>query len=136
MRGAALCLPFLLLALAGCATQPVVIEKDADSYNIGQQLGRFADQIVERTPRGKTRYVLVPDSVATLDYADLVDVDPATLDPTAVPEAAWWAAWQAMAAGTYLVHDPAHPGLYLAATGSSMTPDPALDGLYTIGVPA
>ena len=38
MRGAALCLPFLLLALAGCATQPVVIEKDADSYNIGQQL--------------------------------------------------------------------------------------------------
>ena len=29
-------------------------------------------QIIERTPRGKTRYVLVPDSAATLDYADLV----------------------------------------------------------------
>ena len=38
MRDAALCLPFLLLVLAGCATQPVVIEKDADSYAIGQQL--------------------------------------------------------------------------------------------------
>ncbi len=37
-RGAALCLPFLLLVLAGCATQPAVIEKDADSYNIGQHL--------------------------------------------------------------------------------------------------
>ena len=48
-------------------------------------------QIIERTPRGKTRYVLVPDSVATLDYADLIDVDPATLAATAEPEAAWWA---------------------------------------------
>ena len=47
-------------------------------------------QIIERTPRGKTRYVLVPDSVAVLDYADLVDVDPATLAATAEPEAAWW----------------------------------------------
>ena len=93
-------------------------------------------QIIERTPRGKTRYVLVPDSVATLDYADLVDVDPTTLDPAAKPEAAWWAAWQAMASGTYLVPDPANVGLYLPTAGSSMTPDPALDGLYTIGVPA
>ena len=56
-------------------------------------------QIVERTPRGKTRYVLVPDSVATLDYADLVDVDPATLEPSAEPEAAWWAAIETMAGG-------------------------------------
>lgn len=48
-------------------------------------------QIIERTPRGKTRYALVPDSVATLDYADLVDVDPTTLAATAEPEAAWWA---------------------------------------------
>ena len=93
-------------------------------------------QIIERTPRGKTRYVLVPDSLATLDYAPLVDVDPATLDPTAEPEAAWWAAWAALAAGTYLVPDPAHPGLYLAASGSSMTPDPDHTGLYTIGTPA
>ena len=48
-------------------------------------------QIIERTPRGKTRYVLVPDSVATLDYADLIDVDPTTLAASAEPEAAWWA---------------------------------------------
>ena len=90
-------------------------------------------QIIERTPRGKTRYVLVPDSVATLDYADLVDVDPATLEPSAEPEAAWWAAWQAMASGTYLVPDPSNPGLYLPTAGTAMVEDPAHDGLYTIG---
>ena len=48
-------------------------------------------QIIERTPRGKTRYVLVPDSPTVVDYADLVDVDPLTLAATAEPEAAWWA---------------------------------------------
>lgn len=90
-------------------------------------------QIIERTPRGKTRYVLVPDSVAVLGYAPLVDVDPTTLAASAEPEAAWWAAWQAMAAGTYLVPDPTHPGLYLPTAGSAMVEDPALDGLYTIG---
>ena len=90
-------------------------------------------QIIERTPRGKTRYVLVPDSAATLDYADLVDVDPATLDPTAAPEAAWWAAWTAMAAGTYLVPDPVYPGLYIMTEGSTLTPDPDYPGLYSIG---
>ena len=90
-------------------------------------------QIVERTPRGKTRYVLVPDSVATIDYADLIDVDPTTLAATAEPEAAWWAAWQAMAAGTYLVPDPSNPGLYLPTADTAMVEDPAHDGLYTIG---
>ena len=49
-------------------------------------------QIIERTPRGKTRYVLVPDSVAVLDYADLVDVDPTTLAATAAAVPAWEAA--------------------------------------------
>ena len=90
-------------------------------------------QIIERTPRGITRYVLVPDSAATLDYAPLVDVDPTTLAASAEPEAAWWAAWQAMASGTYLVPDPANVGLYLPTAGSAMVEDPAHDGLYTIG---
>lgn len=90
-------------------------------------------QIIERTPRGKTRYVLVPDSLATIDYGPLVDVDPTTLAASAEPEAAWWAAWQAMASGTYLVPDPANVGLYLPTAGSAMVEDPAHDGLYTIG---
>ena len=90
-------------------------------------------QIIERTPRGKTRYVLVPDSAATLDYAARVDVDPTTLAASAEPEAAWWAAWQAMASGTYLVPDPSNPGLYLPTAGTAMVEDPTNDGLYTIG---
>ena len=71
-----------------------------------------------------------------VDWPDLTRVDPTTLDPTAEPEAAWWAAWHAMAAGTYLVPDPAHPGLYLPMPGSSFAPDPLHSGLYTIGAPA
>lgn len=44
---------------------------------------------VERVAKGERRYVVVPDSATEIDYADLVDVDPATLEPTAQPEAAW-----------------------------------------------
>ena len=51
----------------------------------------------------------------------------------AEPDAAWWAAWHAMAAGTYLVPDPAHPGGYLMTEGSSLTEHPAYPGGYTIG---
>ena len=40
---------------------------------------------------------------------------------------------EAMASGTYLVPDPAHPGLYLPTAGTAMVEDPAHDGLYTIG---
>ena len=88
----------------------------------------------EPTLRGAIRHFLVPDvGDDVLEYSELVDVDPATLDPTAVPEAAWWAAWQAMAAGTYLVPDPTHPGLYLPTAGTAMVEDPTHDGLYTIG---
>ena len=73
-------------------------------------------QIIERTPRGKTRYVLVPDSLATLDYADLVDVDPTTLAATAEPEAAWWAAVEGIggdigqAVADYLTANPPSAG--------------------------
>lgn len=38
------------------------------------------------------RYLLVPESASVVEFADLVEVDPATLEPTAVPEAAWWIA--------------------------------------------
>ena len=56
---------------------------------------------------------------AAQGYADLV--------------AARWATWDALTAGTYMVPDPAHPGLYIATAGTSMTEDPAHDGLYLIG---
>lgn len=46
-------------------------------------------RLEELTTSPNVRYVTVPDSVATLGYEDLTDVDPATLDPAVEPEAAW-----------------------------------------------
>ena len=90
--------------------------------------------VIEPTKRGLIRYIIVPDvGDVVLEYSSLPDVDPATLEPSAEPEAAWWAAWQAMASGTYLVPDPSNPGLYLPTAGTAMVEDPTHDGLYTIG---
>lgn len=88
----------------------------------------------EPTRRGAIRSILVPEAGdVVLEYSALSDVDPATLEPSAEPEAAWWAAWNAMASGTYLVPDPSNPGLYLPTAGTAMVADPTHDGLYTIG---
>ena len=72
---------------------------------------------------------------AAADHTHTLDdvSDSATRLAMTAAERTKLAAWDAMAARTYLVPDPTNVGLYLAATGSSMTPDPAHDGLYTIG---
>ena len=46
-------------------------------------------RVDELTPVLSTRYVAVPDLAEPIGYEDLVDVDPATLDPAAAPTAAW-----------------------------------------------
>lgn len=48
-------------------------------------------KVTERTLNlaGVTRHVAVPNTVGVVDYGDLVDVDPKTLDPAVEPEAAW-----------------------------------------------
>jgi hypothetical protein len=88
-------------------------------------------KVLERVTGGANgwRYLAVPDSLTPLDYAALAEVDLATLDPVAVPEAAWWAAL----AGRFLVADLAHPGLYSISSGP-LTPDPANPGLYLMGI--
>ena len=40
-------------------------------------------------PNGTTRYVSVPDSETVINYIDLPDLDPSTLEPTAAPAAIW-----------------------------------------------
>lgn len=40
-------------------------------------------------PNGTTRYVSVPDSETVINYIDLPDLDPATLEPSAAPSAVW-----------------------------------------------
>lgn len=44
----------------------------------------------EMGPGSRTRFVHIPQSSSALDYGDLQDIDPATLEPDAEPEAAWW----------------------------------------------
>ena len=48
--------------------------------------------VYEPTIRGIIRSFLVPDvpDDEVLEYSSLPDVDPATLEPSAEPEAAWW----------------------------------------------
>ena len=54
----------------------------------------WAWEVVERVTGGapRKRTLAVPDSATVIDYADLVAVDPTTLDPLEEPEAAWWGA--------------------------------------------
>ena len=85
---------------------------------------------VDTTAGAQTEVELWPNGAAT---RTVVYPGAAGSGADTEPEAAWWAAWQAMAAGTYLVPDPTHPGLYLPTAGSAMVEDPAHDGLYTIG---
>lgn len=55
----------------------------------------------EPTIRGIIRSFLVPDvpDDEVLEYSSLPDVDPTTLEPSAEPEAVWWAAIETMAGG-------------------------------------
>jgi len=55
-----------------------------------------------------SEYVAVPD-VEAMDFTDLIRVDPATLDPTAAPEAAWWAALNQAQLGVQAIVDPDDP---------------------------
>lgn len=55
-------------------------------------------QADERVEGGTTRVVLVPESAGVVDYGDLVEIDPATLEPVAEPEAAWYVALAAVQA--------------------------------------
>ena len=68
----------------------------------------------EPTLRGAIRSILVPEAGdEVLEYSSLPDVDPLTLDPTAEPEAAWWAALEAGAYGVAATPDPDDPHVLL-----------------------
>ena len=69
----------------------------------------------EPTIRGIIRSFLVPDvpGDVVLEYSSLPDVDPATLEPSAEPPAAWWAALEAGAYGVAATPDPDDPHVLL-----------------------
>lgn len=70
--------PFSAVLVAGIAT-----------VELAPTAANWCWKIEEMTPAPATRYVTVPNSVSTLGYEDLTDVDPLTLAPAAEPEAAW-----------------------------------------------
>ena len=59
----------------------------------------------------KRRYFAVPD-VPSIDYADLVEIDPASLAPEPAAAPAWLAPFETLSAGT-VTPDPENPGFYL-----------------------
>lgn len=58
----------------------------------------WAWSVTEAYPFGKSRLVSVPNDPLPVAYGDLIEVDPASLDPVADPDPAWWAALQEIAA--------------------------------------
>lgn len=82
-------------------------------------------RVSEYVAGSATRFVVVPD-VPEIAYVDLVDVDPATLDPSMVPEAAWWAALREAALGVSAIVDPEDPEALILHFPSWQT-DPADD---------
>ena len=59
----------------------------------------------------RRRYFAVPN-VESIDYTDLVEIDPATLAPAPAADPAWLAPFETLSAGT-VTPDPANPGFYL-----------------------
>lgn len=69
-------------------------------------------QVIEPTGAGVIRYIIVPDVGGVLEYSSLPDVDPTTLEPSAEPEAAWWAIVEALPLPAFRP-DPDHPDIAL-----------------------
>lgn len=98
----------------------------------------WAWRVVERTAGGspRPRHLTVPATEELLDYADLGEVDPATLQPAATPPAAWWAALeqlagQVAAGGAVVAVDPDDPDA-LVITGGAVATDPDDPGVVVL----
>jgi hypothetical protein len=59
----------------------------------------------------RRRYFAVPD-VASVDYTDLVAIDPLSLLPAPSADPAWLASFESLSAGV-VTADPDNPGFYL-----------------------
>ncbi|WP_411732199.1 hypothetical protein [Paeniglutamicibacter sp.] len=72
-----------------------------------------------------TEYVLVPEGGA-VPYKELARVDPKTLEPSAAPDPAWWAALEQAGLGVHATVDPDDPDVLVLHYQSWQT-DPADD---------
>lgn len=93
-------------------------------------------QITERVNRGKRRFVTFTDpGEGVVLYADdLIDVDPATFEPDAEPEAAWWAAVAELTArySTDIIDNGDGTWTLTVVTGGDYDLDVNNDGTWTL----
>lgn len=68
---------------------PGVAWATLEPTDAGPYANQFAWRFTERTSNGKTRYCFVPTDAGTVDYGDLVDIDPTTFDPDPDAIPAW-----------------------------------------------
>ncbi|UVK58422.1 hypothetical protein SEA_GLOBIWARMING_29 [Arthrobacter phage GlobiWarming] len=101
---AAIVLPaaFPVALVDGAATVEVEPSGDTWAWTVVESLAGLPS---------KRRYLAVPDA-ASVDYADLPEIDPTTFDPAPSPVPAWLEPLNEVRAGT-VTPDPDHPGFYL-----------------------
>jgi len=104
VEGGAVVLPveFAVLLVAGAAD--VEVEPSTPAWVW------YVTEYFDGVP-AKQRAFAVPD-MATVEYTDLVEIDPDTLTPAPSPNPAWLAPLNTVAAGA-VTPDPDHPGFYL-----------------------
>lgn len=80
----------------GTITYTRTDDNDPTTVKVGEQVEleptttEVKTYFVERTTNGVVRrWCNIPDVAGPIEYSDLVDIDPDTLDPTVEPEAAW-----------------------------------------------
>lgn len=93
-------------------------------------------QFVEGITGGKTRYCTVPDSVSTIDYEDLEDVDPTSFTPTAESFAGWTAAAAAAQTSAIAAEASADDAAVAAASVAGALPLMFAAATATTGVTA
>lgn len=87
-----------------------VLDAGRATVDLAPSGSRWVWMVRERVPGGQVlRYVEVPDA-ADVDYGDLREVNPASLDPVAPPDDVWWAAFEELAARVRQIEDEGGAG--------------------------
>ncbi|AYN58099.1 hypothetical protein PBI_JUDY_29 [Arthrobacter phage Judy] len=92
---------------------PVKLQDGAATFDLDPSTDAWVWTVVESFVGlpSRRRYLVVPDQ-GSVDYADLVEIDPVTLTPAPSLDPAWAAPLEEVRAGT-VSPDPDHPGFYL-----------------------
>lgn len=97
----------------------------------GQTFGYTVEEVFNETRAGETYTVLAPTN-GTVALQDAARVDPTTLDPEAVPEAAWWVALEALSTGAGVqINDTTASGATVFSSNKSVALNTALAATVT-----